>query len=372
MASRLSKSQWEAKINDAGAGLYAFVKWAVDGEYGCMSRAVIECSSCGEIWSALPNNLIRGTGCPACSKNKKITRCEQEKRIIAAGSGKYTFVRWVDENKFSVSDRCVVRCVFDGYEWDSYVNNLVNHNRGCIKCSGAESSKNLRSSERDVVMGIQNASNGKFSFIRFIDEYVNCHSKAECKCNECGHSWSALVTHLIRGKSGCSKCSKVYKCSQEEIENNLNSINGMKFIRWNGEYKSNKSKAVMQCKNGHEWIASVKHLILNRSGCPTCAPGGFSPCKSGTLYLLRSECGQYVKVGISNKHTQRIRDLSRGTPFAFDVIELYHNEDGKEIARLEKEFHRKYESAGFSGFDGATEWIKFSPKLLEEFRCLSI
>lgn len=30
----------------------------------------------------------------------------------------------------------------------------------------------------------------------------------------------------------------------------------------------------------------------------------------------------------------------------------------------------KYESAGFKGFDGATEWLKFSPELLEEFRQL--
>lgn len=371
MASKLSKSQWEARINNAGDGLYAFVKWAVDCEFGCMSYAVIECSSCGEIWSALPNNLIRGTGCPACSKNKKRTRLEQEKRIIAAGYGKYTFVRWVDENKFSVNDRCVVKCVFDGHEWEAYVNNLVNKKRGCIKCRGAESSKNLRSSERDVINEIQNASNGKFSFIRFIGGYVNCYSKAECVCNECGRLWDAHVTHLIRGKSGCAKCSKVYKRQQEEVENNLNSIDGVKFIRWDGAYKSNKSKAVMQCKNGHEWCASVNHLILNRSGCPTCYSGGFSPHNPGSLYLLRSECGQFVKVGISNKYKQRIRALISGTPFLFNVIELYHNHDGKEIARLEKEFHSKYESAGFTGFDGATEWLKFTPELLEEFRSLS-
>ena len=40
------------------------------------------------------------------------------------------------------------------------------------------------------------------------------------------------------------------------------------------------------------------------------------------------------------------------------------------IDRLNALDGRKYESAGFIGFDGATEWLKFSPELLEEFRQL--
>jgi len=40
--------------------------------------------------------------------------------------------------------------------------------------------------------------------------------------------------------------------------------------------------------------------------------------------------------------------------------------DGSKIAELEKYFHGKYERAGFTGFDGATEWLACSDELLGE------
>jgi len=55
---------------------------------------------------------------------------------------------------------------------------------------------------------------------------------------------------------------------------------------------------------------------------------------------------------------------------SFNIIEIFSDDSGEKISNLERMFHKKYESAGFSGFDGATEWLKFSPELLEEFRCL--
>ena len=365
---KISAETWERRVKDSGRGRYEFIRWAVDGDFTGGSMVVLKCSSCGEIWNASPNNLVSGTGCPSCSKNKKRTRIEQEKRIAESGLGKYTFIRWVDEKKFSINDRCVVRCILDGNEWESNVNNLVNHKRGCMKCRGLESSFNLRSDERDVINAVNNSACGRFSFVRFRYGYVNCYSKAECKCSKCGNLWSSSVTHLKSSKSGCPKCAGKHIYSKSDRENQLNSISGIKFVKWYDEYKNNNSKAVMRCEIGHEWCASVKHLILNRSGCPTCCSGGFSPHKPGSLYALRSECGEYVKIGISNKYKQRIRALISGTPFLFNVIELYHNHDGKEIARLEKYFHGKYERAGFTGFDGATEWLVCAPQLLEELR----
>ncbi len=83
-----------------------------------------------------------------------------------------------------------------------------------------------------------------------------------------------------------------------------------------------------------------------------------------------SDCGLYAKVGISNKYENRISILKKSTPFKFSLIELYSNISGDLIFNLERMFHSKYESAGFKGFDGATEWLKFSPELLEEFRLL--
>ena len=39
---------------------------------------------------------------------------------------------------------------------------------------------------------------------------------------------------------------------------------------------------------------------------------------------------------------------------------------GEEAAAIEKYYHNKYESAGLYGFDGATEWLKYSTELMNE------
>lgn len=112
-------------------------------------------------------------------------------------------------------------------------------------------------------------------------------------------------------------------------------------------------------------------MVNMGTGCPRCAKYGYQLDKTGYLYALRSECGRYVKIGISNNPSQRHRQLELATPFNFNLVEQVHG-DGVKIAGLEKSFHEKYESAGFTGFSGATEWLVFSDELLSELRSLSI
>ena len=76
---------------------------------------------------------------------------------------------------------------------------------------------------------------------------------------------------------------------------------------------------------------------------------------------------KYVKVGISNDPKRRQKRLEKRTPFKFNIVEQLDG-DGTKIAELEKYFHNKYERAGFTGFDGCTEWLVCTPQLLEELR----
>ena len=75
----------------------------------------------------------------------------------------------------------------------------------------------------------------------------------------------------------------------------------------------------------------------------------------------------YVKIGITNKTSQRYKQLEKATPFKFNLIEQVSG-DGVKIAKLEKYFHDKYEIAAFSGFNGATEWLVCTDELLQEIR----
>ena len=58
--------------------------------------------------------------------------------------------------------------------------------------------------------------------------------------------------------------------------------------------------------------------------------------------------------------------LSIATPFGFDRVAIRLSFDAAEALEFEKYIHAKYKSAGMSGFDGATEWMLFDTKMLDE------
>jgi len=231
---------------------------------------------------------------------KKISKEEWEQRIRDAGAGRYEFVGWREcEDAIKAMSRVIVMCNADGFEWDSSVNNLVNHGRGCPRCA-----RNVWFTAEDRVDQINSLEN--ILFLSWVDGYKNSYSKANVRCSLDGFVWRTAVGSLVNG--------------------------------WHG--------------------------------CPQCAKTGYDQCKTGTLYALRSECGRYVKIGISNDPKRRHNELEKRTPFKFNIVEQISG-DGAKIAELEKYFHSKYERAGFARFDGCTEWLICTPQLLEELRELA-
>ncbi len=275
------------------------------------------------------------------------------------------FVEWESGYKNNRS-KALIRCLVDGCrcEWIATPFNLIHKKSGCPKCAG-----NYRYTEQERINQINNIKN--ISFVRWDGVYKTKSDKAVVKCLIDGHEWSASVGSLFNGKKGCPKCGGVYRYTEIERINQINERCGISFVRWVDFYKNKFSNVVLSCDKNHEWVTTVRDAVSHRRGCPSCSISGFNKSKHGFLYLLKSDCGLYFKVGISNKYENRISTLRKSTPFEFSLIELYENSSGNLIFNLERMFHKKYESAGFSGFDGATEWLKFSPELLEEFKNLS-
>ena len=67
----------------------------------------------------------------------------------------------------------------------------------------------------------------------------------------------------------------VAKVSEQERIDQINALPNITFIRWDGDFKGGKSKAVCRCKvDGYEWSTTVHSLINNGTGCPYCARYG--------------------------------------------------------------------------------------------------
>lgn len=271
-----------------------------------------------------------------------------------------TFVRWEGEYTGAFS-KAVCRCDVDGFEWSARVCDLLNGGRGCPQCAGKR-----RWTADERIGQINTLSN--ITFIRWEGEYRDNRSKAVCRCDVDDYEWSASVDKLLNGGSGCPQCAGQRRWTAGERIEQINKLAGIRFVRWDGEYRNHKSKAVCRCTvAGHEWPTSVDKLLNGGHGCPACAGYGYKTDKPGTLYALRSECGTMVKIGISNDYERRHTTLKRKTPFEWSCIELLHG-DGAMIAALEKALHGLTEPAVFKEpFDGYTEWRKWDHRILEWF-----
>lgn len=269
-----------------------------------------------------------------------------------------SFVRWL-KGYANAKSKAVCICRRDGFEWSASVDDLVNGGKGCPQCAGVR-----RWTEIERIEQINRVPN--ISFVRWDSVYKNAHSKAICRCDADGFQWRSSVTSLLDQRTGCPQCSGKRRWTSEERIAQINALPNITFLRWeNGGPHTSGSKAVCQCWDcGHEWAAKVTHLVDSGSGCPKCAESGFNRSKPATLYILRSECGSMVKIGISNNHKQRHAQLRRRTPFDWNCVELLHSDDGSLIAELEKELHSWTEPVEFSEpFDGYTEWRKWDDRL---------
>lgn len=214
--------------------------------------------------------------------------------------------------------------------------------------------------------------NSIYSFHSWCENYKNAHSKFNCKCEIHG-IWQVSVCNFNAGKR-CPKCKhKAQLINIEKREFQISKIckdYGYFFQSWKNDYTGRKSKFICECPIHGAWTTTVDAFVNGGRKCPGCAIYGFNPCKQSTLYALRSECGQHVKIGITNNMERRLKELVKITPFSFSLVESI-SENGKTIYEFENMFHREFESAKLKGFNGSTEWLKWSPEIQHWLRLLS-
>lgn len=109
------------------------------------------------------------------------------------------------------------------------------------------------------------------------------------------------------------------KSTAEEFIIKARVIHGDKYLYDAVSYIKSSIKVKITCRK-HGLFEQTPNSHLNGAGCPSCS-------------------------GNKKKTTRE---------FVADAI------------AIEKYYHKKYGSAGLTGFDGATEWLKYSPELMDE------
>ena len=211
------------------------------------------CKIDGHEWETTPSILLRGSGCPKCYGNIKLTHEEFINRMKKINSD----IEILGEYK-NAHTKIKCKCKIDGYEWETKPNSLLSSNSGCPKCSGI-----IKKTTEEFIQEMKKIN----SDIEILGEYKNAHTKIKCKCKIDGYEWETKPNSLLSQKQGCPKCAGFNKTTEEFIQE-IEEVNSD--IEILGEYKGCNIKIKVCCKkDSYIWYARPNDL-LSGYGCPKC------------------------------------------------------------------------------------------------------
>lgn len=198
-------------------------------------------------------------------------------------------------------------------------------------------------------------------------KYLNNKTKVEILCKEHGSFWQVPNSHLT-GR-GCPKCgikrgsSKISLSKNDFVARSI-SINKDRYDYSNVVYVNNRTKVKIVCRQ-HGAFLQTPDSHLSGQGCPKCSKMGFNFLQQGFVYFIISEDGCYIKVGISGNVKRRLEQLRKVTPFNFSVLKVIKAQ-GDECKQIEESYLSQFEPANRKGFNGCTEWLKYSKELMSK------
>lgn len=200
-------------------------------------------------------------------------------------------------------------------------------------------------------------------------EYKNANTKVCVSCLYHGFFWISPGS-LLSGRQcyQCSLCARGLKRRKpfDDFLIEARNIHGEKYQYHRDSYKGSSIKMTITCLDHGDFEQIPKSHLTGR-GCSDCADTGFNTRKPAYVYCLISDDFAFMKIGITGKMISRMAALKHKTPFGFSLAGHFEVE-GYKAREIEREFHSKYESAGLSGFQGCTEWFRYTEEIIYSFK----
>ena len=277
----------------------------------------------------------------------KLTTQEFIDRARAVHGDKYGYAFSVYQ---SARENILIHCQKHGVFEQSPDSHLQGN--GCSICSGKKKHDN------DSFINQSREIHGDKYIYSFV-KYSGAKKHISIYCHEHGEFKITPNNHL--SGNGCPNCSG-RKTHINDFVKQAKLVHCEKYDYSKVEYVNARTKVIIACAE-HGDFTQTPSNHLSGVGCPGCAKTGFDRTKAGFLYVLRSDCGQYMKIGITHNPEQRHSHLSRETPFSFKQIELIEGA-GEQIANLEKVLLAEYQPVEFDDhFNGYTEWRLWSDSI---------
>ncbi len=275
----------------------------------------------GHVWEARPQDIKRGTWCPPCSGNIKLTIKEMQK--IAKSRGGSCLSNIYINNETKLKWLCK-----EGHAWGA-IPNSIKRGTWCNVCSSLNTGQKLLKYTIEDMQIIANLRKGKC----LSEKYFGAFRKLWWQCNE-EHQWEAIPSNIKRGW-WCPYCAKRVKLTLEEMRKVAKQRGGDCI---SNEYTNARSKIKWSCKEGHTWGATPTSIRSKGTWCPVCSIG-----------ISERICRQYFEV-IFNEQFQKIRPkwlkTENGTLMELDgyceKLGLAFEYHGVQHYEYVKKFHQKY------------------------------
>ena len=215
-----------------------------------------KCKKCGLVWNICPNNLLRGTGCPACAGNYQRTPKDFIKDLRVRNPNIELVGTYVN-----MSTKTDFVCKICNYKWSSTPTNIF-AGRGCPRCGVIKRTAAIRKPHEKFKEEIGVLCPN----ITLLGEYVNNRTKIKCKCEVCSHEWLAFPMRLR--SVGCPKCAHKPGKTHQAFVDELAAINPD--VELLDPYTNARTRVKCRCKVcKFEWNA-LPTSLLKGAKCPMC------------------------------------------------------------------------------------------------------
>lgn len=275
----------------------------------------------------------------------------------------YSLVEYVN-NKTPVIIICSEHGVFE-----QRPDNHVDMKQGCLQCGIKQRNNYKRLGNQNFITRAREIHGDRYDYSMVI--CVNARTPVMIICPEHGMFEQRPYLHL-KGQC-CPQCAiERQKLTIDEFIACTKEIHGDRYDYSMVIYVNAHTPVMIICPEHGMFEQTPNNHRAMKHGCPKCAQTGFNPSKPGTLYVLADDkqCPTLLKIGITNNLKQRLRQLRHTTPHPVVKITMYTFSHGGDAYKLEQEVHKFFHelNAGMNGFNGATEWFKYSPAIIDYIR----
>lgn len=308
------------------------------------TKVKIICKDHGVFEQSPLKHVSNGNGCPECAGYVKGVAGFIEKARKAHGD-KYDYSKAIYKG---ARDRLEIICPEHGSFWQIAGSHTTG--RGCDLCARVTRGKTRRTKKDEFIEQAIKRHNGKYDYTNL--HFTKMHDLTVFTCPVHGEFAQSPTRHL---NAGCRKCAGMGQDLEERIAR-ARETHGDKYDYSKVHYTSPKKKVTITCpEHGDFQQTLISHI--RGTGCPCCPQKRDLPAY---VYILDNGKG-FAKVGVSRVLDYRLYQLNvGGMPFECKVHNAFLVENKYKATLVEGAVHKILDSnrAGFTGFDGATEWFK--------------